>query len=48
MTHFRSDFPERNDEKWLKHTLVFKSAAGMKAEHKSVTITRFEPKARKY
>ena len=24
--HFRSDFPERNDEEWLKHTLVSASS----------------------
>jgi succinate dehydrogenase / fumarate reductase flavoprotein subunit len=46
--HFRNDFPERNDEAWLKHTLVFKSAEDLTAKYKPVTITRFEPKERKY
>ncbi len=46
--HFRNDFPERNDEAWLKHTLVFKSAEGLTAQYKPVTIIRFEPKERKY
>jgi succinate dehydrogenase / fumarate reductase flavoprotein subunit len=46
--HFRNDFPERNDEAWLKHTLVFKSAEGLTPQYKPVTITRFEPKERKY
>jgi succinate dehydrogenase / fumarate reductase flavoprotein subunit len=46
--HFRNDFPERNDQAWLKHTLVFKSVEGLKVQHKPVTVTRFEPKARKY
>jgi succinate dehydrogenase / fumarate reductase flavoprotein subunit len=46
--HFRNDFPERNDQAWLKHTLVFKSAEGLTARYKHVTITRFEPKERKY
>jgi succinate dehydrogenase / fumarate reductase flavoprotein subunit len=46
--HFRNDFPERNDEAWLKHTLVVKSTEGLKTQHKPVTVTRFEPKERKY
>ncbi len=46
--HFREDFPERDDEKWLKHTLVTLTPGGAKITDKPVTITRFEPKARTY
>ncbi len=46
--HFRNDFPKRNDEAWLKHTLVFHAANGLEARYKPVVVTRFEPKARKY
>lgn len=46
--HWREDFPERNDENWLKHTLIQKRDAGISITYKPVTITRFEPKPRAY
>lgn len=49
--HTRDDFPERNDEKWLKHTLYFKE--GQRLDYKPVrlkplTVESFPPKARVY
>jgi succinate dehydrogenase / fumarate reductase flavoprotein subunit len=48
--HAREDFPERDDENWLKHTFVSRSpvteAIGL--DYKPVVITKFEPKARVY
>jgi succinate dehydrogenase / fumarate reductase flavoprotein subunit len=46
--HYRNDFPERDDEAWLKHTLVFQTSTGLLTQYKPVVVTRFEPKARKY
>lgn len=46
--HSREDYPERDDEHWLKHTLVLKTAGGPEVSYKPVTITRFEPKPRAY
>ena len=46
--HFREDFPERDDEKWLKHSLVQKTSDGPLVSYKPVTITRFKPKPRVY
>jgi len=46
--HYRSDFPERNDETWLKHTLVFQTAQGLQLRYKPVTVTRFQPSVRRY
>lgn len=46
--HFREDYPDRDDENWLKHTLVEKTAKAPKVSYKPVSITRFEPKARTY
>ena len=47
--HFREDFPQRNDDKFLAHTLVCLDAAKIpQVSTKPVTITRFEPKERKY
>jgi succinate dehydrogenase / fumarate reductase, flavoprotein subunit len=47
-SHFRNDFPERNDADWLKHTLVSRSANGLKINYKPVVVTRFPPKPRVY
>ena len=46
--HFRVDFPERDDENWLKHTIIRKTDEGPTLSHKDVAITRFEPKPRIY
>ena len=46
--HFREDFPERNDETFLVHTLVRHTDKGPQIFQKPVTITRFQPKERKY
>ncbi|MFC1858923.1 succinate dehydrogenase flavoprotein subunit [Thermodesulfobacteriota bacterium] len=46
--HFREDFPERNDETYLVHTLVRHTDKGPQIFDKPVTITRFQPKERKY
>ncbi len=47
--HFREDFPDRDDQKFMAHTLVrFNPQEGPQLDTKPVTITRFEPKERKY
>jgi len=47
--HFREDFPKRDDEKFLVHTLAVLSDAGEPGlGTRPVTITRFEPKERTY
>ena len=46
--HWREDFPDRNDESWLKHTLVRKKDGEISITYKPVAITRFEPKPRAY
>ncbi|MGD2125600.1 MAG: succinate dehydrogenase flavoprotein subunit [Desulfobacteraceae bacterium] len=46
--HSREDFPERDDENWLKHTLIQKTDDGPHLFYKPVSITRFEPKPRVY
>jgi succinate dehydrogenase / fumarate reductase flavoprotein subunit len=47
-SHFRVDFPNRNDEHWLRHTMAFKTAEGVKLDYKKVTITSYPPKERTY
>ena len=46
--HFREDYPERDDQNWLKHTLIQKTEDDHRLFYKPVTITRFEPKPRVY
>ncbi|MFY8167755.1 MAG: succinate dehydrogenase flavoprotein subunit [Candidatus Limnocylindrus sp.] len=49
--HSREDYPERDDEKYLAHTLVWRGAdeaPATKIDYKPVTITKFEPKPRVY
>lgn len=49
--HTRDDFPERNDEKWLKHTLYFKDDQRLDYKPvrlKPLTVDSFPPKARVY
>lgn len=42
--HYRSDFPNRDDGQWLKHTLAYQSVDGPKLSYAPVAITRFPPK----
>ena len=49
--HAREDFPKRDDDKWLKHTLYF--SEGQRLDYKPVrlkplTVESFPPKARTY
>ncbi len=47
--HFREDYPKRDDENFLKHTLAFMDEEGnIKLEYTDVTLGRFEPQERKY
>jgi fumarate reductase flavoprotein subunit len=47
--HARRDFPERDDAKWLKHTLAFRTdEPAPRLEYRDVRITNFKPQARVY
>ena len=47
--HSRRDFPQRDDQNFLKHTLIFKEKDGSyRAEYKDVVITSYPPTERKY
>jgi succinate dehydrogenase / fumarate reductase flavoprotein subunit len=46
--HSREDFPERDDENWLKHTLAVLRDGRVEIGYKPVSFTRFEPKERVY
>jgi succinate dehydrogenase / fumarate reductase flavoprotein subunit len=46
--HARRDFPSRDDEEWLRHTLAFRTEAGPRLTYKAVTINTWKPVERKY
>ncbi len=47
--HYREDYPERDDENWLKHTLIsYAEGEDPRIIFKPVRITKFEPKPRVY
>jgi succinate dehydrogenase / fumarate reductase flavoprotein subunit len=46
--HSREDYPQRDDNNWLKHTLAWKDNGKIKVDYKPVVITKYQPKARVY
>jgi succinate dehydrogenase / fumarate reductase flavoprotein subunit len=46
--HFRTDFPKRDDAKWMKHTLARCTPTGPVLSYLPVTMTRWEPMERVY
>jgi len=46
--HARRDFPTRDDEKWLKHTLAFETGGVPRLDYKPVTADMWKPVERKY
>jgi succinate dehydrogenase / fumarate reductase flavoprotein subunit len=46
--HAREDYPLRDDKKWLKHTLIYRDNGKVRFTFKPVTITKYQPKERKY
>ena len=53
--HFREDFPDRDDENFMHHTMTYldpnstaEGISGMRLETKPVIVTRYEPMERKY
>jgi succinate dehydrogenase/fumarate reductase flavoprotein subunit len=47
-SHTRRDHPERDDERFLKHSLAFDTTEGPRVEYDDVTITRWPAAERKY
>jgi succinate dehydrogenase / fumarate reductase, flavoprotein subunit len=46
--HSREDYPRRDDDNWLKHTLYYARNGEYHFDFKDVVITRFQPKERTY
>lgn len=47
-SHQRTDHPERDDTKFLKHSLAYRSDGPPRIDYKDVTITRWPPGERVY
>ncbi len=45
---YRTDFPERNDEEWLKHIDLTRADDGPEVSYSPVTITQWQPMERTY
>jgi len=46
--HAREDYPDRNDEAWLKHTLAALQDGGIEISYRPVDLCRWAPKPRTY
>ena len=46
--HSREDFPDRDDDNWLKHTLAYLEGDTVRIEYKMVDTSIWEPKPRTY
>jgi succinate dehydrogenase / fumarate reductase flavoprotein subunit len=46
--HSRLDFPERDDENWMKHTLAYLEDDDIRLDYSEVTVTKYEPQVRSY
>jgi fumarate reductase flavoprotein subunit len=47
-SHQRIDFPERDDERFLKHSLAFRTTDVPRIEYRDVVITNWSPAVRVY
>ena len=46
--HCRDDYPQRDDTKFLRHTMAYYSSAGIDIRYAPVNISMFQPQERKY
>lgn len=46
--HSREDFPKRDDQNWMKHTLAWRRDDKVEVGYKPVVITKYQPKERVY
>ena len=47
-SHFRLDYPDRDDQHWLRHTMACRTSDGPRLEYTDVTLTSYPPKERTY
>jgi succinate dehydrogenase / fumarate reductase flavoprotein subunit len=47
-SHFRTDFPKRDDASWLKHTIITRSDKRPVITYRDLQVGRYAPEERKY
>jgi len=47
-SHYRTDFPKRDDVNFLKHTMATYAPEGPELSYREVQITKYQPEERKY
>lgn len=47
-SHSRTDFPRRDDQNFLQHTLISKEGDTVKTEYRPVVVTKYKPVERTY
>ena len=47
-SHFRTDYPERDDKNWLEHTIAANGPDGLEFSYAEVDLSMFEPTKREY
>lgn len=47
-SHYRLDFPVRDDRNWLKHTLACKDGDSVKLSYKDANVKSYKPEERRY
>jgi succinate dehydrogenase / fumarate reductase flavoprotein subunit len=46
--HWRLDFPERNDDEWMRHTLAYLEHDEIRLDYSEVAITSYQPQVSTY
>ncbi|GIG53554.1 succinate dehydrogenase flavoprotein subunit [Demequina activiva] len=46
--HYREDYPTRDDENYMQHTMVYATPDGLRMDWKPVVVTKYQPMERKY
>ena len=46
--HSRTDYPKRDDENFLKHSMIYNTDNGVEIKYKPVIITKHQPTERTY
>ena len=47
-SHFRTDHAKRNDETWLKHTIMTYTDKGPEVSYRTLNVDKYKPQERKY
>ncbi len=47
-SHYRTDYPQRDDARWMKHTMAVRNGNGTRIFYKPVVVNGYAPEARHY